>query len=180
MQPLVFCCGLSKSNNAEKSSCFVTVWWHISLHNSLSSVLCLFCCETDIISKQNLETEIPGRWELGEGLFFCLSLLSGCRGTICFCPSFLLRTSNIFHLEWSFPQKGEKFTLSFPPFYFLHFAHCFSPFQFLNKFPFEFYNLSLLFPNLPIMYHINEYLWVTKCNGELQTARFIPFLIFYL
>ena len=68
------------------------------------------------------------RWKVGERIFFCLSLLSGCKGTICFCPSFLLRR-NIFQLEWSFPQKGEKFmfsfqaTVSFPAFCTPHVYH---------------------------------------------------------
>ena len=168
MQPLVLCCGLRKYKNAESHH----VLWLCGDTFHYMTVLCLFCCETDIISKRNLEIEIEERWELGEGLFFCLSLLSGCKGTICFCPSFLLRTSNIFHLEWSFPQKGEKFTLSFSPFHLLHFANKFSPFQFfLINFPLSFIPWVSFFAKLPIMSH-NKYLWVTNCDFYKVTGNF--------
>ena len=117
---LTHCSGVPPSA-AIWSICFIFGKDAILLQFSmLRSRVTLFNTTAQVVCK--------GRWKVGERIFFCLSLLSGCKGTICFCPSFLLRR-NIFQLEWSFPQKGEKFmfsfqaTVSFPAFCTPHVYH---------------------------------------------------------
>ena len=104
--------------------------WSICFISGKDAILLQFSllCSRVRLFSSTVQVFCKDRWKVGERIFFCLSLLSGCKGTICFCPSFLLRR-NIFQLEWSFQQKGEKFmfsfqaTVSFPAFCTPHVYH---------------------------------------------------------
>ena len=88
--------------------------WSICFISGKDAILLQFSllCSKVRLFNSTVKVFCKDIWKVGERIFFCLSLLSGCKGTICFSPSFLLRR-NIFQLEWSFPQKGEIY-VQFP------------------------------------------------------------------